>query len=162
MWIYLHFLARVDEGAVLSDSALSGSTAADAIVSGCSSSALGPLLFHGSCAVVFGDPTGSSWWWAHERLEQLELVSRSGSCLPSGLVVRPSYVGWALVSTLVGVPSGTGTYQYFSSFGEGGRCHLTCSYPHFFTIACLIFSLFRDPNALRTEILLQPWKGCQE
>ena len=71
-------------------------------------------------------------------------------------------VGWALVSTLVGVPSGTGTYQYFSSFGEGGRCHLTCSYPHFFTIACLIFSLFRDPNALRTEILLQPWKGCQE
>ena len=58
-WIYLHFLARVDEDAVLSDSALSGSMAADAVVSGCSSSALGPLRFRGSCAVVFGDPTGS-------------------------------------------------------------------------------------------------------
>ena len=63
------------------------------------------------------------WWWAHERLK---LVSRSGGCFLSGLVVRPSYVGWALVSTLVGVPCGTGAYQYFSSFGEGGRCHSTC------------------------------------
>ena len=24
------------------------------------------------------------------------------------------------------------------------------------------FSLFHDPNTLRTEVLLQPWKGCQE
>ena len=31
-WIYLHFLARVDEDAVLSDSAHSGGTAADAVV----------------------------------------------------------------------------------------------------------------------------------
>ena len=31
-WIYLHFLARVDEDAVLSDSAHSGGTATDAVV----------------------------------------------------------------------------------------------------------------------------------
>ena len=57
--IYQHFLARVDEDAVLSDSAHSGSAAADAVVPVCSSSVLGPLRFRGSCAVVFGDPTGS-------------------------------------------------------------------------------------------------------
>ena len=44
--------------------------------------------------------------------------------------------------------SGTGTYQYFSSFGEGGRCHSTCYYPHFFTIACLIFLFSTIPTLL--------------
>ena len=113
-WIYLHFLARVDEGAVLSDSAPSGSTAADAVVSGCSSSALGPLRFRSSCVVVFRDPTGSF----------LVVGPRAArACQPLGRL-SPQ---WTCGPALVGVPSGTGTYQYFSSFGEGGRCHLTCS-----------------------------------
>ena len=58
-WINLRFLARVDEDAVLSDSAHSGGAAADAVVPVCPSSGLGPLRFRSSCAVVFGDPPGS-------------------------------------------------------------------------------------------------------
>ena len=32
----------------------------------------------------------------------------------------------------------------------------------YFILKITYFSLFHDPNALRIEILLQPWKGCQE
>ena len=57
--IYPHFLARIDEDAVLSDSAHSGGAAADAVV---------PVALHRSwvrldpealVSVVFRDPTGS-------------------------------------------------------------------------------------------------------
>ena len=58
-WINLQILARVDEDAVLSDFAYSGGAAADAVVSVCPSSGLGPLRFRNSYAVVFGDPPGS-------------------------------------------------------------------------------------------------------
>ena len=53
-------LARVAGGAVLSDSAHSGVTAAYAVVPVCPSSGLGPLKSRSSCVVVSGDPPGSS------------------------------------------------------------------------------------------------------
>ena len=53
-------LARVAEGAVLSDSAHSEGTAADAVVPVCPSSGLGPLKSLSSCALISGDPSGSS------------------------------------------------------------------------------------------------------
>ena len=52
------FFARVDEDAVLSDCSFRR-CGCGCGRSGCSSSALGPLRFRGSCAMVFGDPTGS-------------------------------------------------------------------------------------------------------
>ena len=52
-------LARVDGDAVLSDSAHSGGTAADAVVPVCPSSRLGPFRSRRFCAVVFGDLPGS-------------------------------------------------------------------------------------------------------
>ena len=57
--IYPLFLARVDEDAVLSDSAHSGGAAADAVVPVALHRSWVLLRFRGSCAVVFGDPTGS-------------------------------------------------------------------------------------------------------
>ena len=53
-------LARVAGGDVLSDSARSGGTAADAAVPVCSSSKLGSLRSRSSCEVVSGNPPGSS------------------------------------------------------------------------------------------------------
>ena len=103
-WINLRFLARVDEDAVLSDSAHARGAAADAVVL---------VALHRSWVRLDSEALvrWSSeirqdlfWWWAHERLElvrplrwvspQLDLWSDS------------SNIGWALVSTLFGVPSG--------------------------------------------------------
>ena len=94
--IYLLFLARVDEDAVLSDSAHSGGAAADAVV---------PVALHWSWVCLDSEALvrWSSeiqqdliWWWAHD-----ELVSSLGRGFsPVDLWSDSSYVGWALVSTL--------------------------------------------------------------
>ena len=102
--IYPHFLARVDEDAVLSDSAHSGGAAADAVV---------PVVLHRSWVRLASEALvrWSSeirqdlfWWWAHERLELVSSLGRGFS--PVDLWSDSSYVSWALVSTLFGVPSG--------------------------------------------------------
>ena len=102
--IYLLFLARVDEDAVLSDSAHSGGAAADEVV---------PVALHRSWVSLDSEAfvQWSSeiqqdliWWWAHERLELVISLGRGFS--PVDLWSDSSYVGWALVSTLFGVPSG--------------------------------------------------------
>ena len=102
--IYPLFLARVDEDAVLSDSAHSGGAAADAVV---------PVALHRSWVRLDSEALvrWSSeiqqdfiWWCAHEWLE---LVSSLGwGFSPVDLWSDSSYVGWALVSTLFEVPSG--------------------------------------------------------
>ena len=102
--IYPLFVARVDEDAVLSDSALSGGAAADAVV---------PVALHRSWvhfdseALVWWSSEIQQdlfWWWAHERLEHVSSFRRGFS--PVDLWSDSSYVGWALVSTLFRVPSG--------------------------------------------------------
>ena len=102
-WIYPHFLARVDEDAVLSDCSFR-SYSCGCGRSGCSSSALGPLRFRGSCAVVFGDPTGS-FLVVGPRAARACQLARVGVS-PVDLWSDSSNVGWSLVSTLFGVPSG--------------------------------------------------------
>ena len=102
--IFPHFLARVVEDAVLSDSAHSGGAAADAVV---------PVALHRSWVLLDSEALvrWSSeicqdlfWWWT---LEWLELVSSLGRGFsPVALWSDSSYVGWALVSTLFGVPCG--------------------------------------------------------
>ena len=96
--IYPLFLARVDEDAVLSDSAHSGGAAADAFV---------PVALHRSWVRLDSEALvrwsseiqqDLTWWWAHERL------GRGFS--PVDLWSDSSYVGWALVSTFFEVPSG--------------------------------------------------------
>ena len=68
-WIYLDFLARVDEDAVLSDSGHSGGMAADAVV---------PVALHrpwvrldSEALVRWSSEIRQDlfWWWGHERLE---------------------------------------------------------------------------------------------
>ena len=86
-WIYPFFLAIVDEDAVLSDSARSG----------CSSSALGPLRFRGSSAVVFGDPTGS-FLVVGPRAARACQLARPGVS-PVDLWSDSSNVSWSLVLT---------------------------------------------------------------
>ena len=89
-WINLRILARVDEDAVLSDSAHSGGAAADAVVPVCPSSGLGPLRFRSSCAVVFGDPPGSFLVVgprATPRAARARQLARAGVS-PARLVVR--------------------------------------------------------------------------
>ena len=96
------FLARVDEDAVLSDTAHSGVTAA-----------VVPVALHRPWVRLDSEALGrwSSeirqdlfWWWGHE---QLELVSSLGRVSPLfDLWSNSSDVGWALVSTFFGVPSG--------------------------------------------------------
>ena len=103
-WINLRFLARVDEDAVLSDSAHSGGAAADAVV---------PVALHrpwvrlDSEALVRRSSEIRQdlfWWWAHE---QFELVSSLGRVSPQlDLWSDSSDVGWALVSILFRVSSG--------------------------------------------------------
>ena len=102
--IYPLFLARVDEESVLSDSAHFGGAAADAVV---------PVALHRSWVRLDSEALvrWSSeiqqdliWWWAHERLELVSSLGRGFS--PVDLWSDSSYVGWALVSTLFGVPSG--------------------------------------------------------
>ena len=85
-WINLRILATVDEDAVLSASAHSGCTAADAVVPVCPSSGLGPLRFRSSCAVVFGDPPGS-FLVVGPRVARARQLARAGVS-PARLVVR--------------------------------------------------------------------------
>ena len=105
-WIYLHFLARIDEDAVLSDSAHSGGTAADAVV---------PVALHrpwvrldSEALVRWSSEIRQDlfWWWAHERLELFNSQLSRAGVSPVDLWSDSSNVGWALVSTLFGVPSG--------------------------------------------------------
>ena len=93
--IYPLFLARVDEDAVLSDSAHSGGAAADAVV---------PVALHRSWVRLDSEALvrWSSeiqqdliWWWAHERLELVSSLGRGFS--PVDLWSDSSYVSWALV-----------------------------------------------------------------
>ena len=138
------FFVRVDEDAVLSDSAHSGGAAADAVI---------PVALHrpwvrldSEALVRWSSEIRQDffWWLAHERLE---FVSSLGRVSPQfDLWSDSSDVGWALVSILFRVPSGPWTYQCFSSFGEGGRCQSICSQPHFFTVACLIFLFSTIPT----------------
>ena len=79
-------LVRVAGGAVLSDSAHSGGTAADAVVPVCPSSGLGPLKSRSSCAVVSGDPPGSSLV-VGPRAARARHLARAGVS-PTRLVVR--------------------------------------------------------------------------
>ena len=79
-------LARVDGDAVLSDSAHSGGTAADAVVSVCPSSGLGPLRSRSFCAVVFGDPPGF-FLVVGPRVARARHLARAGVS-PARLVVR--------------------------------------------------------------------------
>ena len=84
-WINLRFSARVDEDAVLSDSAQAGGAAADAVV---------PVALHRPSvrldsearAVVFGDPTGS-FLVVGPRAAQARQLARAGVS-PARLVVR--------------------------------------------------------------------------
>ena len=104
-WINLHVLARVDEDAVLSDSAHSGGAAADAVV---------PVALHrpwvrldSEALVRWSSEIRQDlfWWWAHERFELVSSLGRVSSQLE--LWSGSSDVGWALISILFGVPSGT-------------------------------------------------------
>ena len=98
------FFARVDEDAVLSDSAHSGGAAADAVV---------PVALHRPWVCLDSEALvrwfseirqDFLWWWAHEWLE---LVSSLGQVSPQFDLWSDSFdVGWALVSILFGVPSG--------------------------------------------------------
>ena len=102
-WINLRFLARVDEDAVLSDSAHSGGAAADAVV---------PVALHrawvrldSEALVQWSSAIRQDlfWWLDHERLE---LVSSLGRVSPHlDLWSDSSDVSWALVSILFWVPS---------------------------------------------------------
>ena len=83
-WIYPHFLARVDEDAVLSDSAHSGGTAADAVV---------PVVLHRSWVRLDSEALvrwsseirqGLFWWWAHKRFELVCSLGRVSPQLPCG------------------------------------------------------------------------------
>ena len=79
-------LTRVAGGAVLSDSAHSGGTAADAVVPVCSSSNLGSLRSRSACAVVSGDPPGSSLV-VRPRTARAQHLAQAGVS-PARLVVR--------------------------------------------------------------------------
>ena len=84
-WIHLQFLARVDEDAVLSDCSFRG-CGCECGRSSCSSSGLCPLRFRSSCAVVFGDPTGSCLV-VGPRAARARPLARAGVS-PARLVVR--------------------------------------------------------------------------
>ena len=103
-WITLRFLARVDEDAVLSDSAHSRGAAADAVV---------PVALHRPWVLLDSEALvrWSSeirqdlfWWCAHERLELVSSLGRGSPQLD--LWSDSSDAGWALVSILFEVPSG--------------------------------------------------------
>ena len=133
-WVYPFSLARVDEDAVLSDSAYSGVTTAAAVV---------PVALHRPWVHLDSEALvrwslqirqDLFWWWAHERLELVSSLGRVPPQLTCGPTLQMS----------VGLSS-----QSFSGFRVNSE--------HFL----LYFSLFHDPNALRTEVLLQPWNGWQ-
>ena len=103
-WINLRFLARVDEHAVLSDSAHSGGSTADAVIPVAPPRAWVRLDSEALVRWSLEIRQDLFWWWAHERLE---LVSSLGRVSPQfALWSDSSDVGWALVSILFGVPSG--------------------------------------------------------
>ena len=156
-WINLRILARVNEDAVLSDSSHSGGAAADAVVPVCPSSGLGPLRFRSSCAVVFGDPPGS-FMVVGPRVARARQLAWAGVS-PARLIVRlfRCQLGSRL-SPFLG-SEWTLNLSVFQQLGVGGRCQSTFATSLFHR--CLpYFSLFHDPNALRTEVL-QPWNGWQ-
>ena len=91
-WIYLHFLASVEEDAVLSDSAHSGVTAADPVV---------PVALHrpwvhldSEALVRWSSEIRQDlfWWWAHAGLELVSLLGRVSPQLPCGPIL-PMSVG---------------------------------------------------------------------
>ena len=89
-WIYLHFLARVDEDAVLSDSAHSGGMAADAIVP---VALRRPWVRLDSEALVRWSleiRQDLFWWWAHERLELVNSFGRVSPKLTCGPTLQMS------------------------------------------------------------------------
>ena len=97
-WIHLRFLAKVDEDAVLSDSAHSGGVVADAVV---------PVALHRAWVRLDSEALvrWSSeirwdlvWWWDHERFELVSLLERVSPQLD--LWSNSSDAGWALVSIL--------------------------------------------------------------
>ena len=94
------FILRVDEGAILTDSAHSGGTAEAAVV---------PVPLHlpwfrlNSEALVRWPSKilrGLFWWWFHERLELVSSLARVSPRID--LWSTFSSVGWALVSTFSG------------------------------------------------------------
>ena len=89
-WIYPLFLARVDEDAVLSDSAHSGVTAAAAVV---------PVALHwpwvhldSGALVRWSSEIRQDffWWWAHERLELVSSLGRVSPQLTCGPTLQMS------------------------------------------------------------------------
>ena len=124
-----------------------------------SSSGLGPLRFRSSCAVVFGDPTGSCLVVGPRaaRARQLALAGVS----PARLVVRlfrcrlgshlNPFSGFRVDPEPVSVSA---TSVKVAGVNRPVRNHT------FSPLLALFFS-FHDPNALRTEVLLQPWNGWQ-
>ena len=89
-WIYPLFLARVDEDAVLSDSAHSGVTAAAAVV---------PVALHrpwvhleSKALVRWSSEIRQDlfWRWAHERLELVSLLGRVFPQLTCGPTLQMS------------------------------------------------------------------------
>ena len=145
-WIYLHFLARVEEDAVLSDSAHSGVTAADPVV---------PVALHrpwvhldSEALVRWSSEIRQDlfWWWAHERLDLVSSLGRVSPQLPCGPILSLS-VG-LLSQTFSGFQVDPESISVFSGFSKSGRCHSTCSHPHFFTVACPIFLFSTIPPLL--------------
>ena len=75
-WIHLRFLARVDEDAVLADSAHSGGAAADAVVPVALHRAW--VRFDSEALIRWSSEVRRDlvWWWDHERLELVSLLER--------------------------------------------------------------------------------------
>ena len=143
-WIYLRFLARVDEDAVLSDSAHSGVTAADAVV---------PVALHrpwvrldSEALVRLSSEIRQNlfWWWAHEWLELVSLLRRMSPQF--GLWSDSSNVGWALVSPFSGFRVDPQPISVSAaSVKVAGVNRPVCNHT-FFTVACLIFLFSTIPT----------------
>ena len=158
-WINLRILARVDEDAVLSDSAHSGGAATDAVVPVCPSSGLGPFRFRSSCVVVFGDPPGS-FLVVGPRAARARQLARAGVS-PAQLVVRllRCRLGSRLNPFLGS--EWTRNLLVFQQLRRRWPVSIDLFATSLFHCCLPYFSLLHDPNALRTEVLLQPWNGWQ-
>ena len=97
-WIHLRFVARVDEDAVLSDSAHSRGAAVVAVVPVALHRAWVRLDFEALVRWSSEIRRDLVWWWDHERLELVSLLKRVSPQLD--LWSDSSDVGWALVSIL--------------------------------------------------------------
>ena len=157
-WIYLRFLARVDEVAVLSGSAhfevRLRMRSFRLLFIGLGSAWIPRLLCGGlrRSNRIFsggGATSGSS------------LSARSGGCLPSstcgptlpmsvGLSSQP-FSGFRVDPEPISVSAAS--VKAAVSINLFAITLFHCCLPY--------FSLFHDPNALRTEVLLQPWNGWQ-